>query len=204
MKYQEACFSQLDVMAGRTDKNPVAAAKGACHAFSIHWLRLVLSNSRELPRDRMAEIKRDCGGVNLLMQNVYFSRFSPHDPIEADQMLFRLRGLTSLPPVIRFGPYSCKELFSNIVSKKGGYIYTFSRDFKDCEVDQIVHTIAFYRTSVGFEGFIYVYDPNRGEFHVLPEDFSTFWSEFVAEYSFISGHLLRQVVVSDKDNLGKR
>ncbi len=204
MKYQEACFSQMDVIAGRADKNPAAATEGACHAFSIHWLRLVLSNSRGLPRDRMAEIKRDCGGVNLLMQNVYFSRFSPCDPIESDQMLFRLRGLTPLPAVIRFGQYSGTELISNITSKQGGFIYTFSRNFTDCEVDQLVHTIAFYRTSVGVEGFIYIYDPNRGEFHVLPEDFSTFWYEFIAEYTFIGGHVLRQVVVSDKDHLGKR
>ena len=203
MKYQEACFSQFDVMAGRMDKNPAAAAIGACHAFSIHWLRLVLTNSRGLPRDRMAEIKRDCGGVNLLMQNVYFSRFSPCDPMESDQMLFRLRGLTPLPPVIRFGPYSSKALFSNINSKQGGFIYTFSRDFKNCDVDQLVHTMAFYRTSVGVEGFIYIYDSNRGEFHVLPEGFLTFWCEFTADYTCISGHVLRQVVVSDKDHLGK-
>ena len=32
----------------------------------------------------------------------------------------------------------------------------FSRDFENCNVDQIVHTIAFYRTSVGVEGFIYI------------------------------------------------
>ena len=66
-----------------------------------------------------------------------------------------------------------------------------------------MHTLAFYRTSVGVEGFIYIYDSNRGEFHVLPEGFLTFWCEFTADYTCISGHVLRQVVVSDKDHLGK-
>ena len=57
MKYLEARFCQFEVVAGRADSNPAAAnsAAGPCMAFSIHWLRLALSNSRELPRDRLAK-----------------------------------------------------------------------------------------------------------------------------------------------------
>ena len=98
---------------------PIGQESCCCRNWSLSRFfdSLASANSRGLPRDRMAEIKRDCGGVNLLMQNVYFLRFSPCDPMESDQMLFRLRGLTPLPPVIRFGPYSRKALFSNVISK---------------------------------------------------------------------------------------
>ena len=71
MQYREACFSQGEVAAGRSDRNPAAAAVGICVAFSIHWLRLVLSHNRELPRDRLAKMKRDSGGIDLLMQKIY-------------------------------------------------------------------------------------------------------------------------------------
>ena len=67
MQYREAYFSQAEVAAGRADRNPTAAAVGICLAFSIHWLRLVLSHNRELPRDRLAKIKRNSGGIDLLM-----------------------------------------------------------------------------------------------------------------------------------------
>ncbi len=200
MKYQEACFSQMDVMAGRTDRNPLAATWGACHAFSIHWLRLVLSKSRSLPRDRMAEIRRDCGGINLLMQNVYESRYSPYECCESDQMLLRLRGLTSLQPI------SCPnyiDLLSRIYWTNGAFLYSFGyyRVVPGPSQEE-GHTMAFYRMSVGAEGFIYVYDPNRGEFHVIPGDFRAFWWEFIAgRYGPAQASLLRPVIISDKDHL---
>ena len=200
MKYQEACFSQMDVMAGRTDRNPLAATLGACHAFSLHWLRLVLSNSRELPRDRIAAIKRGCGGVNLLMQNVYTSRFSPCEYFESDQMLFRLRGLMSLPPMLCV---SDKKLLSQICWTEGGFLYSFGyyNDVRGSS-EEGGHSMAFYRTSVGADGFIYVYDPNFGEFHVIPEDFPTFWWEFIAgRYGPTHTSLLRPVIISGKDHL---
>ena len=200
MKYQEACFSQMDVMAGRTDRNPLAATSGGCHAFSIHWLRLVLSNSRGLPRDRMAEIRRDCGGVNLLMQNVYRSRHSPSEYFESDQMLFRLRGLTSMPPI---RCHDHQQLLSHVCWTQGGLLYSFGYCYDVGGFSQEEgHTMAFYRTSVGADGFIYVYDPNRGEFHVIPEDFPAFWWEFITgKYGPAYASLLRPVTISDKDHL---
>ena len=200
MKYKEACFFQKDVIAGRKDRNPLAATQGACHAFSIHWLRLVLSNSRGLPRDRMAEIRRDCGGVNLLMQNVYESRYSPCECCESDQMLLRLRGLTSLPAI------SCPNhinLFSEIYWTNGAFLYSFGyyHSFPGSSQED-GHSMALYRTSIGADGFIYVFDPNVGEFHVVPEDFSAFWWEFIAgRYGPTHTSLLRSVIICDKDHL---
>ena len=203
MKYQEACFSQTVVMSGRIDRNPTAAMEGACHAFSIHWLRRVLSKSEESPRDRLAELGRDSGGVNLLMQNVFLMRYIPSEVLEADRMLFRLRGLTSLRPVIPCGAYSCRRLVSTLTRKEGGFLYTFRFDQDVCsDVEGFVHSIAFYCTSVGVEGFVYIYDPNYGEFHVKSEGFATFWQDFIVwKYGAIYGHVLRPVVISDKDHL---
>ena len=200
MKYQEACFSQMDVMAGRTDRNPLAATRGGCHAFSIHWLRLVLTNARGLPRDRMAKIRRDCGGVNLLMQNVYASRFSPCEYFESDQMLLRLRGLMSLPPIFCPG---YQQLLSQICWREGGFLcsFTYHYDLRGFS-EESGHSMALYRTSVGADGFIYVYDPNVGEFHVIPEDFPAFWWEFITgRYGPAQASLLRPVIISDKDHL---
>ena len=206
MKYQEACFSQRTVMSGRIGRNPTAATEGACHAFSIHWLRRVLSKSEESPRDRLAELERDGGGVNLLMQNVFLMRYIPSEVLEADRMLFRLRGLTSLRPVIPCSAYSCRRLVSTLTRTGGGFLYTFRFDEDVCgevEEDACVHSIAFYRPSVGVEGLVYIYDPNYGEFHVKIVGFSVFWQDYVAwKYGAIYGHVLRPVVVSDKDHLG--
>ena len=62
--------------------------------------------------------------------------------------------------------------------------------------------MALYRTSIGADGFIYVFDPNVGEFHVVPEDFSAFWWEFIAgRYGPTHTSLLRSVIICDKDHL---
>ena len=126
MKYQVACFSQMDVMSSRIEGNPDAVLGGACHCFSIHWLRLVLSDSGELPKDRLAKIKRSGGGLNLLMNNIYRVRYDPREMIESDQMLFRLRGLKPLCPTIDISGYSFRTLLTNIVWREGGFIYSFS------------------------------------------------------------------------------
>lgn len=205
MKYQVACFSQMDVMSSRIEGNPDAALKGACHCFSIHWLRMVLSNSEGLPKDRMEEIKRNGGGVNLLMNNIYHLRYDPAEMIESDQMLLRLRGLRSLSPTISYSGYSFRTLLTNIVWREGGFIYTFSfGDGAFKAKDEGMHTMAFYRTAVGVEGYVYVYDPEFGEFQVMPEEFSAFWQELVGRYGFPRTHVLRQVVVSGEDHVGGR
>ena len=203
MKYLEARFCQFEVVAGRADSNPAAAATaaGPCMAFSIHWLRLALSNSRELPRDRLAKIKRNNGGINLLMQKVYMDRWSPSEANEADQMLYRLRGLTRLDPLIPFKNFSCNQLLSTLTSTRGGFLYEFTFNYH-VGGNLTSHAVAFYRTAVGFEGFIYLFDSNFGEFHVLPEDFSTFWLLHVAKYYGPPiAHVLVPAEISDKDHI---
>ena len=148
----------------------------------------------------MAAIKRGCGGVNLLMQNVYASRYSPYDYFESDRMLFRLRGLTSLPEIsfqddLRLCEHICKT--------EGGFLYSFGYypDVRGFSEDS-AHSMAFYRTSVGNDGFIYVYDPNFGEFHVIPDKFKDFLLRFLVErYGPTHARLLRSVIISDKDHL---
>ena len=201
MRYREAYFSQREVVAGRADRNPAAVAAGPCLAFSIHWLRLVLSHNRELPRDRLAKIKRNSGGIDLLMQKVYMDRWSPGEANEADQMLFRLRGLTRLDPLITFRNYSGRQLVSSLTLTQRGFLYEFTLTSRTSG-NQVSHAVAFYRTSGGFEGFIYLFDPNYGEFHVLPEDFLPFWWRHVFEYYGTPiGHVLVQAKISDKDHL---
>ena len=201
MQYREACFSQGEVAAGRSDRNPAAAAVGICVAFSIHWLRLVLSHNRQLPRDRLAKMKRDSGGIDLLMQKIYMDRWSLSEANEADQMLFRLRGLKRLDPLISFRAFSCERLVSTLTLTQGGFLYEFTFN-SPVSGSTASHAVAFYRTSVGFEGFILFFDPNFGEFHVLPEDFLNFWWRHTAVcYSSPISHVLVPAEISDKDHL---
>ncbi|MFK0572340.1 YopT-type cysteine protease domain-containing protein [Endozoicomonas sp.] len=202
MKYMEAYFSQCEVMYGRVGRNSVAEL-GACHNFSLHWLRLILSDRRMLPKARMSKMKKNSGGANLLMQYVYGLRFSPNELIESDKMLLRLRGLKALNPTIGYSSYYWDDLFSHICWTKGGFVYSFwfeSRN-KVSGAESDAHSIAFYRTSVGLEGFIIVYDPNFGEFHVIPEDFPSFWRELASVYGSFHSHLLREIEIDGKDCL---
>ena len=130
MKYQVACFSQMDVMSSRIEGNPDAVLGGACHCFSIHWLRLVLSDSGELPKDRLAKIKRSGGGLNLLMNNIYRVRYDPREMIESDQMLFRLRGLKPLCPTIDISGYSFSQFCREPSPNRAG------RDRLECVADR--------------------------------------------------------------------
>ena len=202
MKYLEARFSQFEVVAGRADRNPAAVTEaGPCLAFSIHWLRLALSHSRELPRDRLAKLKRNNGGTDLLMQKIYMDRWSPSEATEADQMLYRLRGLTRLDPLITFSKFSSNQLLSRLTSTRGGLLYEFTFNYH-VTGNFTSHAVAFYRTAVGFAGFIYLFDPNFGEFHVLPENFTTFWWRHAAEhYGSPIGHALFPAEISDKDHI---
>ncbi len=200
MKYMEAYFSQIETMSSRINKNS-SAAKGACHNFSLHWLRLVLSDSREFPRDRLTKIKGKAGGANPLLQYVYNLRFSPEELTQSDQMILRLRGLKSLDPILGYSTYFLQSLLSNLAWIKGAFIYSFWFDppNKIPGTESEGHSIAFYRTSVGIEGFIFVYDPNYGEFHVLPEDFVKFWPGLMANYGSLYAHLLRQIEIDGED-----
>ena len=206
MNYLVARFSQADVMSGRIDKNPNAAQMGACHCFSLHWLRLVLSNSSELPSVRLAKIERDGGGLNLLLNDVY-NRHCDGIEIrqfeEADRMMLRLRGLKILCLTIPWVGYDRSNLVRNVCSTGMGFVYTYQHNsYQDGR--GAAHSVAFYNSSAS-DGLIYAFDANLGEFHMTPENFSPFWQMHLElYYGLASYHMLKQIGVADRDHVSRR
>ena len=204
MNYLVAHFSQFDVMSDRIDKNPEAAQTGACHCLALHWLRLVLSNSSESPSDRLAKIKRGGGGLNLLLNDVYCRHLGHIDGCEmenSDQMMMRLRGLKALPATTSWSKY---ELIGNIHSRWGGshiYHYIVGNDGRQGG-DRSAHSVAFCSSSAS-AGLIYFFDPNMGEFHMMPKELPPFWQMHQAlHYGLPYWHMVRQVEIDGGDNVG--
>ena len=206
MNYLVADFSQFDVMSDRIDKNPNAAQMGACHCFSLHWLRRVLSDSSELPSARLAKIKMDGGGLNLLLNDVY-NRHLVHLELqqfeEADRMMLRLRGLKTLCLTIPWVGYRRSSLIRNVRSTEGGFVYTYQYDsLRDGR--GLAHSVAFYSSSAS-DGLIYAFDSNLGEFHMMPEDLSPFWRMHLElYYGLPCYHMLKQIGVDDRDHVSQR
>ena len=206
MNYLVAHFSQFDVMSGRMDRNPKAAQLGACHCFSLHWLRLLLSDSSELPSVRLAKIKEDGGGLNLLLNDVY-CRYLEHiidgyEFEESDRMMLQLRGLKVLCLTIPWGGYDRRRLIWNVRRTEGGFVYTYHYEDEE-EGQSTVHSIAFYRSSAS-DGLIYAFDANFGEFHMTPKDLSPFWHIHLAlHYGPPNSHMLRQVGATGMDHVGQ-
>ena len=206
MKYLVAHFSQRDVMSSRVDKNLEAAETGACHCFTLHWLRLVLSESSELPSVRLAKLKKDGGGLNLLLDEVYGRRFDHidhHEIEESDRMLLRLRGLKVLCSTLPWGGYDRRSFIENVRRTEGGFIYSYQ--YKKNSVappggGDSAHTIAFYNSSAS--GLVYAFDPNFGEFHMTPKNLSPFWQMHLALYYGLPYyHTLRQLGVDGRDHV---
>ena len=207
MNYLVARFSQLGVTSGRIDRNPVAAQMGACHCFSLHWLRRVLSDSSELPSDRVAKIERDGGGLNLLLNDVYnrhLSQIELQQYEEADRMMLRLRGLKILCLRIPWVSYDHSSFIRNVCSVEGGFVYTYQHGVHQ-NGRGAAHSIAFYNSSAS-GGLIYVFDPNLGEFHMTSENLSPFWLVHLALYynGLPSHHMLKQIGVDDRDHVSQR
>ena len=204
MNYLVAHFSQFDVMSGRIERNPKAAQLGACHCFSLHWLRLLLSDSSELPSVRLAKIKKDGGGLNLLLNDVY-CRYLEHiidgyEFEESDRMMLRLRGLKVLCLTIPWSVYDRRRLIWNVRRTEGGFVYTYHYEE---EGQSTVHSIAFYSSSAS-DGLIYAFDANFGEFHMTPKNLSPFWHIHLAlHYGPPYSHMLRQVGATGMDHVGQ-
>ena len=206
MNYLVARFSQLDVMSSRIDSNPEAAQLGACHCFSLHWLRRVLSNSSELPSVRLAKIKRDGGGLNPLLNDVYcrhLDHTNDYEFEESDRMILRLRGLKVLCLTIPWGGYDRSRLIGDVCRTEGGFVYTYFYETYQGE-QGAGHSIAFYSSSAS-DGLIYAFDSNFGEFHMTPQKLSPFWQVHLAlNYGPAHHHMLRQVGVADRDHVSRR
>ena len=205
MRYLVASFSQLDVMSGRMDRNPEAAQTGACHCFALHWLRLILSDSSESATDRLAKIKRDGGGLNLLLNDVYCRRIELCEMEESDRVMMQLRGLKTLCSMIRWGGYACASLIESVRLIKGGFIYSFDYNVIDDVLrgeDEGAHSIAFY-SSPASDGSVYVFDSNFGEYHMTPRNLSPFWQMHLqVRYGLPNCHMLRKVGVDGRDHIG--
>ena len=210
MNYLVAHFSQDRVMSSRIDRNPEAAELGACHCFALHWLRRVLSNSSEFPSVRLAKLKRDGGGLNLLLNDVYCrhcDHISVHEIEESDRMVLRLRGLEVLCLTIPWGGYDRSRLIKNVRCTEGGFVYSYhfkEKNNSHQEEQETGHSIAFYSSSAT-GGLIYAFDANFGEFHITPKNLSPFWQMHLAlHYGPPYRHMLRQLGVADRDHVSRR
>ncbi|WBA83665.1 hypothetical protein [Endozoicomonas sp. GU-1] len=198
-------FSQGNILSSRAAGNSKSAG-GACHAFSLHWLRLVLTSvsSQLMPGQRMAELNKNRGGSNPLLQYALQTRYEPEELMVFDQMLMRLRGLKYTERVqVRYSPYCMITLFNRLSFEAGAYFYGFwYRQYPGAQ-QLYGHATAFYRTqrTAGHSGHILFYDPNLGEFYVLPSKFFPFWLGHAAKYGCIEHHILRSVEIDGKDSV---
>ena len=176
LKYLQETFEQIVVMAPRQGSK--AAQEGACHNFSLHWLRLVMEAPRQLARERMNALKKKDGGLNLLFQKVFVERWEsdPSTASNADTLVLRLRGMEADKPVIDFEAFSQNRLEKILENPgTGGGVYSFWFKGSVPGAASGAHSIAFYRSGTPggskTEGFIYCFDPNFGEFMILQSDF---------------------------------
>ena len=197
-------------MSSRIDRNPEAAELGACHCFALHWLRLVLSKISELPSVRLAKLKKDGGGLNLLLNDVYCrhcDHIGVHEFEESDRMVLRLRGLEVLCLTIPWGGYDRSRLIKNVGCTEGGFVYSYHFKEKNNShqgEQETGHSIAFYSSSAT-GGLIYAFDANFGEFHMTPKNLSPFWQMHLAlHYGPPYRHMLRQLGVADRDHVSRR
>lgn len=203
-KYLESGFDQTLVMSPR--KGSVIANEGACHNFSLHWLRMIIGNPRERASVRMDTMRTKAGGVNIVLQQAFGSRWDsdPNDCEKADAMVLRLRGLEEQKMLINYEPFSHSRLVNETITRGPcGCIYSFWFTGSVQGASGGAHSVALYRSaSEKKEGFYSFFDPNFGEFQILPENFSTWFTDFRKEYGPFTDHMLRSVIVVGKDDVG--
>lgn len=207
MEYLVARFCQTDVLSNPRYENYHAAKGGACHCFSISWLRKVLGNDSELPRDRLQRMipDRAIGGIgtDLTLHGQFARNYDPYGVEVSDQVIFSARGLGRRRTMDcdDDGIFSYEKFRNYICGKNGGFIYAFCIDALDGK--EHGHSISFYHAPVGrYAEFVLVFDANLGEFHVLPNKFLKFWFRLLtSHYSMPFWHFLRQVEVTGRDNI---
>ena len=201
VKFLEAGFDQSNTMSPRVGST--IANEGACHNFSLHWLRMILGDTRKRPSERMDELHKNKGGVNIVLQRAFTTRWAADvgDFENADAMIMRLRGLDAKSATIPYGVFSKSQLKKTTLTNGGcGYVYSFWFSGSVQGASGGAHSIAMYRSSSDkSSGFYHVFDPNFGEFMILPDNFVRWFSSFSKEYGPFNYHMLRQVTVVDKD-----
>ena len=192
-----APFSQADVMSTR---NSQIADEGACHSFVLNWLRLIMDKPAEPAKNRLAAIKQKSGGINIVLQRAFGTRFESDlaEYLTADAMLLRLRGLTADPAIFDATSYNYTQLEKEITpSDSSGFIYTIYF-FSAQEQEDSAHTVGIYRMNnpKGTDEGIVLFDPNFGEFKVPLQDFQA-WFGFYAQYiGRIDFHILRPIRIT--------
>ena len=209
MEYLVAEFCQARVMSCRKDSSSSVVESGACHCFSISWLRKVLGHDSELPRRSLNRMKPDVpvGGIrtDLTLQGQFIRNYdpTPYGMETCDQVIFSARGLGRRRTLDcdDDGIFSWEKFYDYICHGNGGFLYSFCIDAPDG--NQYGHSIAFYHAPVGsYAEFVLVFDANYGEFHVLPSKFLKFWFRLLtSHYRMPYTHFLRQVEITGKDNI---
>ncbi|MGI9274844.1 MAG: YopT-type cysteine protease domain-containing protein [Endozoicomonas sp.] len=201
VKFLESGFDQTLTMSSRTGSH--IADMGACHNFSLHWLRMILEKPRQRASERMDVLHKNAGGINIVLQQAFVSRWSSDaaDCEHADAMILRLRGLEAKSAVINYEAFSQSRLRSETITRGGcGFVYSFWFSGSVQGASGGAHSIALYRTSSEKkEGFYSIFDPNFGEFMILPGKFSSWFTDFRKLYGPFTAHMLRPIYVVDKD-----
>lgn len=197
-------FNQSTAMAPHAGHS-VAATDGACHNFTIEWLRLMLTGSGPATTSaasRMASLGASAGGASAILQKTYSEVFEePGGQFErADRAMIALRGLREERLVVNYRNFDQAELTGAILSPEyAGFIYSFWYTAVPPAAGG-GHTIGFFREVTPRRGRyqpvgtdIHAFDPNFGEYLIPEAELVNWFSTYQACYGTFNQHMLKSV-----------
>jgi hypothetical protein len=198
-----APFEQVKVMGPRVGVNK-AAVTGACHNFSLNWISLILNNPLGSAKERMAELSKNSGGANPVLQKTFGDRWTLEGAEGADDMMCQLNGVLTTD-AIRYGTYDYSALKRKIVNGFGlAFLYSFWFSGSIVGAEGGAHSVAFSVVQHNVTIAIHFFDPNFGEFLFTSEEMDDFWRELVNTYGPMRNHWLRSCVACAKMVIGGR
>lgn len=193
-------FNQTNTMAPRLGHS-AAAANGACHNFTIEWLKLMFeTGATNLPAvagQRMMRLAARAGSSNPVLQKVFTQRWQEgtNSYTSADQMMISIRGLKEKALALNYSPYNQRAIVNQVKRPRyAGFIYSFWFGGN-------AHTIGLYRTLEARRGLLVpandevnAFDPNYGEYNFQAIEFNYWFNKLKQAYGgHLSHHMLKYV-----------
>jgi|GEM_PF-2844691 len=199
-------FDQVAVMAPLGIQSK-AAAKGACHNFTIEWISFMFmsggSVSGTIPKERMSSLAKNNGAGNPVLQKAFIDFWTEDRDSykKADTMMIGARGLIEKKMAFDFSAFDQAALEKNITAPDySGLIYSFWFPGAVRGADG-AHTIGFFRSLksrggafVPVENYVSAFDPNFGEYQIPSPDFNNWFNKLKQAYGGnLTSHMLKYV-----------
>lgn len=202
-KAKIADFSQVGVMSSRVGKNK-AATEGACHNFSLQWIADIIKNPNGAAKDRIANLSKNAGGANPILQKVFGEKWGGEGAEGADTLITQIHGL-STKNIFAYKSYFEGEILPGLSGCIGlGALYSFWFSGSVVGAEGGAHSVAFYCTTHGGQLTIHFFDPNFGEFLIQANEFLDFWHILTGKYGPLTNHWMRMCSKSPAIVLGGR